>query len=60
MQFGGPGLVATPTDGTCLIDFFNPVGQKMRCKKWQQNGHYKVVLNLGGGVHLIKSAKLYM
>ena len=57
-----------PTGSTCLNDFANPVDQDIRTQcalSWKKvvsewRSVIAVSLNVGGGVCLIKPAKLYM
>ena len=59
---------STPTGGTCQNDFSNPVDQdihtqcalswKIVVSEWRSVS--AVSLNVGGGIHLINPAKLYM
>ena len=63
---------STPTDSTCLSDFFDPVDQDIHTQctmSWKIVVHtcitewrsvIAVSLNVGGGFRLIKLAKLYM
>ena len=58
---------STPTGGTCPDDFADPIDQDIRtygALSWkivvsQWRSVIAVSLNVGGGVHLIKPAKLY-
>ena len=59
---------STPTGGTCLNDFSDPIDQDIRIQctlsgkivvsEWRSV--IAVPLDVGGGVRLIKSAKLYI
>ena len=58
---------STPTGGTCLNDFSDPIDQDIRTQcalSWKIMAEWRwviaVSLNVGGGVRLIKPAKLYM
>ena len=59
---------STPTGGTCPNDFSDPIDQDIRTQwalSWQivvseWRSVIAVSLNVGGGVRLIKPAKLYM
>ena len=66
LHAGSQGL--TPTGGTCLNDFSDPIGQDI-CTQWalswkivvsEWRSAIAVSLNVDGGVRLIKPAKLYM
>ena len=62
------GSPETPTGGTCLNDFSDPIDQdihtqyalswKIEVSGWRSR--IAVSLNFSGGVRLIKQAKLYM
>ena len=59
---------STPTGGTCPNDFSNPLDQDIRTQwalSWklvvsEWRSVIAVSLNVGGGLRLIKLAKLYM
>ena len=59
---------STPTGGTCPNDFSDPIDQDIRTQwalSWkivvsEWRSVIAVSLNVGGGVRLIKPAKLYM
>ena len=54
---------STPSGGTCLNDFSNPIDQYIRTKRalsWKWPSVIAVSLNVGSGIRLIKLAKVYM
>ena len=54
---------STPSGGTCLNNFSNPIDQYIRTKcalNWKWRSVNAVSQNVGNGVRLIKPAKAYM